>query len=72
MFLVVPKSATASGYGQCTGIVGFGLAAELAGKEMEEEIAKLTALRDKLIDGILKEYRRKTKWTPDPAPSRSC
>lgn len=35
------------------GIVGFGLAAELAGKEMEEEIAKLTALRDKLIDGIL-------------------
>lgn len=37
------------------GIVGFGLAAELAGKEMEEEAAKLTALRDKLIDGILEK-----------------
>ncbi|MDK2823149.1 MAG: cysteine desulfurase [Clostridia bacterium] len=37
------------------GIVGFGLAAELAGKEMEEENKRLTKLRDKLIDGILEK-----------------
>lgn len=35
------------------GIVGFGLAAELAGKEMEEENKRLTKLRDRLIKGIL-------------------
>ncbi|KJS20318.1 MAG: cysteine desulfurase [Clostridiaceae bacterium BRH_c20a] len=37
------------------GIVGFGLAAELAGKEMEAESIRLTMLRDKLIDGILEK-----------------
>jgi len=37
------------------GIVGFGLAAELAGKEMEAENIRLTMLRDKLIDGILEK-----------------
>lgn len=35
------------------GIVGMGKAAELAGAEMEETTKKLTALRDKLIHGIL-------------------
>ncbi|MDN5348158.1 MAG: cysteine desulfurase [Clostridia bacterium] len=35
------------------GIVGFGKAAELAGKELEEEAARLARLRDKLIDGVL-------------------
>ncbi|WP_258359934.1 cysteine desulfurase NifS [Moorella sulfitireducens (nom. illeg.)] len=35
------------------GIVGFGRAAELAGKELPHEMKRLQALRDKLIDGIL-------------------
>lgn len=35
------------------GIVGMGQAIELAVKEMDEEIPRLTALRDKLINGIL-------------------
>ncbi|GFN23212.1 MAG: cysteine desulfurase NifS [Thermoanaerobacteraceae bacterium] len=35
------------------GIVGFGKAAELAGKELESEGRRLRALRDKLIDGVL-------------------
>ncbi|MBZ4688035.1 MAG: class aminotransferase [Clostridiales bacterium] len=35
------------------GIVGFGLAAELIGKELKEEQERLTKLRDKLIDGIV-------------------
>lgn len=35
------------------GIVGFGKAVELAGEEMAHETARLTALRDKLIDGIV-------------------
>ena len=35
------------------GIVGFGLAAELAWQEMSEEAERLTYLRDKLINGIL-------------------
>ncbi|NMA02536.1 MAG: cysteine desulfurase NifS [Clostridia bacterium] len=35
------------------GIVGFGLASELAGQEMEMENQRLTVLRDKLITGIL-------------------
>ena len=35
------------------GIVGFGKAAELAGQEIQEEEARLTGLRDKLISGIL-------------------
>lgn len=37
------------------GIVGMGLAAELAVKEMDEMTEKLTALRDKLIGGILEK-----------------
>ncbi|MDO4531606.1 MAG: aminotransferase class V-fold PLP-dependent enzyme, partial [Bacillota bacterium] len=37
------------------GIVGMGLAAELAVAEMEEMTEKLTALRDKLIKGILEQ-----------------
>lgn len=35
------------------GIVGFGLATELAGQEMEKENIRLKDLRDKLIDGLL-------------------
>jgi cysteine desulfurase len=35
------------------GIVGFGLAAELARQEMSEEAERLAYLRDKLIKGIL-------------------
>jgi cysteine desulfurase len=35
------------------GIVGLGKAAEIAGQEMPEESGKLTALRDRLIEGIL-------------------
>ena len=35
------------------GIVGFGKAAEIALGEMEEESARITALRDRLIEGLL-------------------
>jgi len=35
------------------GIVGFGVAAELAIKEMKEDSDKLTKLRDKLINGLM-------------------
>jgi len=35
------------------GIVGFGKAAEIAQQEMPEEAQRLTALRDRLIEGIL-------------------
>jgi cysteine desulfurase len=35
------------------GIVGFGKAAEIAQQEMLEEAQRLTALRDRLIEGIL-------------------
>lgn len=37
------------------GIVGMGLAAELATKELSTEIPRLTALRDKLINSILEK-----------------
>ena len=37
------------------GIVGLGKAAELANEHMEENAARLTALRDQLIDGILQQ-----------------
>lgn len=37
------------------GIVGIGLAAELASKELETEMPRLTALRDKLIKEILEK-----------------
>lgn len=37
------------------GIVGLGKAAELARKNMDDTIPRLTALRDKLIDGILEK-----------------
>ncbi|MEM5829715.1 MAG: cysteine desulfurase NifS [Candidatus Aenigmatarchaeota archaeon] len=36
------------------GIVGFGVAAEIARKEMKSEAKRLTKLRDKLIKGVLK------------------
>jgi len=36
------------------GIVGFGAAAEMALRELTEEMGRLTALRDKLISGIFK------------------
>ncbi|MFH1386390.1 MAG: cysteine desulfurase NifS [bacterium] len=37
------------------GIVGFGVAAEIAGQEMKAESEKLTVLRDKLIKGLLEK-----------------
>lgn len=37
------------------GIVGMGLAAELAAKELGDEVPRLTALRDKLINSILEK-----------------
>ncbi len=37
-------------------IVGYGKAAELAKTNMDEHIVRLTSLRTKLIDGILKKY----------------
>lgn len=42
-----------SGTENAPGIIGFGKACELAGQRMENEIAHLTNLRDKLIDGII-------------------
>lgn len=42
-----------SGTENAPGIIGFGLACELASQRMDEENKKLTRLRDKLIDGIL-------------------
>lgn len=37
------------------GIVGLGLAAELAGAEMAEEMARIRGLRDKLINGLMEK-----------------
>jgi len=42
-----------SGTENVAGIVGFGAAAEFAGKEMKKESARLTQLRDRLIKGVL-------------------
>lgn len=42
-----------SGTENTPGIIAFGKACELAGQRMESEVAHLTRLRDKLIDGIL-------------------
>ena len=39
------------------GIAGFGMAAELAKEELEEEGSRLIPLRDKLIKGILKKIK---------------
>ncbi len=36
------------------GIVGFGRACEIAGQEMEEEAGRLTELRERLVDGVMK------------------
>jgi cysteine desulfurase len=43
-----------SGTENVAGIVGFGKAAEIAKKEMQTESARLTKLRDRFIDGLLK------------------
>ncbi|RJQ11772.1 MAG: cysteine desulfurase NifS [Bacillota bacterium] len=42
-----------AGTSNVPGVVGFGLAAELARKEMDDRVRRLTALRDRLIDGLL-------------------
>lgn len=42
-----------SGTENLPGIVGFGKAAEIAGKEMQTESPRLVALRDKMIKGLL-------------------
>jgi len=47
-----------SGTENIPGIVGMGKAAEIAGSEMESERAKLTAIRDKLIKGVLGSISR--------------
>jgi cysteine desulfurase len=47
------ESQRRAGTENIPGIVGFGKAAELIGKEMEEQHEKLTYLRDKLIKGIM-------------------
>ncbi|WP_422445771.1 cysteine desulfurase NifS [Thermoanaerobacterium sp. DL9XJH110] len=47
------ESQRRAGTENIPGIVGFGKAAELIGKEMEEQYEKLTYLRDKLIKGIM-------------------
>ena len=44
-----------SGTLNVTGIVGLGKACELAGEEMEEETARLSKLRDHLIEGVLSQ-----------------
>jgi len=49
------ESKRRAGTENIPGIVGMGLAAELAVKEMEEMTEKLTAMRDKLIKGILEQ-----------------
>ena len=43
-----------SGTENVAGIVGLGVAAEIAGKEMKKELVRLTKLRDRLIKGALK------------------
>lgn len=40
------------------GIVGLGRAAELAAAELQEESARLSVLRDKLIEGVKKRFSR--------------
>lgn len=47
------------------GIVGFGLAAELAGQELTAEKGRLTKLRDKLTNGILQNIPH-TRLNGDP------
>lgn len=42
-----------SGTENVPGIVGFGEAAEIVGKEMEADVARVKPLRDRLIDGVL-------------------
>jgi cysteine desulfurase len=42
-----------SGTENLPGIVGFGKAAEIAGREMQTESARLTSLRDRMIKGLL-------------------
>lgn len=42
-----------SGTENLPGIVGFGLAAEMIKNELEHEAKRLTALRDKLLDGVV-------------------
>jgi len=48
------------------GIVGFGKAAELARQEINEEVGRLTHLRDKLITGLLERIDR-TRLNGHPA-----
>ena len=49
------ESKRRAGTENIPGIVGMGMAAELAVKDMEEMTEKLTAMRDKLIRGILEQ-----------------
>ncbi len=69
------ESGMRSGSENIPGIVGMGMAAEIARKEMVEEGARLIRMRDRLIDGILKmEYTyltgHRTKRLPNNASFR--
>jgi len=49
------------------GIVGFGVAAELAGRELSSESARLTALRERLFTGIRELYPQVKRNSPETA-----
>lgn len=62
-----------AGTSNVPGIVGFGKAAEIAGKTMEERIKKETELRDHLIERVLKEipHTRLNGHTKDRLPNNA-
>jgi len=53
-----------SGTENTAGIVGMGMAAKIAAENMEEDMKRVAALRDKLIKGVLEI--KKTRLTGDP------
>jgi len=54
----VQETGKRSGTHNVAGIVGLGQAAEIAQQEMEQRIALVSSLRDRLIDGILGKISR--------------
>ena len=51
------------------GIVGLGKAAEICAAEMPSESARLAALRDRLLDGLQHEPRRRARQRFDDPPA---